>query len=77
MEALKGIMFVVAMIGFGIWVFADKWFAKEIQRNEVHEAPSDQQIRWHLRHMRQDLHALVLINATLVMIILGAILLKA
>ena len=76
METLKGIAFVIFVFGFGWWVFGGRWFAKEIERNEVHEAPSDQQLRWHIRHMRQDLHALVLINYALVMIVLGTVLLK-
>ena len=77
METLKAIAFVIFVFGFGWWVFGDRWFLKEIERNEVHEVPSDQQLRWHIRHMRQDLHALVLINYALVMIVLGAFLSKA
>jgi len=26
----------------------------EIDRNEKHAAPDDRQIRWHIRHLRQD-----------------------
>jgi hypothetical protein len=77
MEIIKSIAFVVFVFGFGVWVFRDRWFQKEIERNDAHEAPSDQQLRWHIRHMRQDIHALVLINYALTMAVVAIVLLKS
>jgi hypothetical protein len=76
MEIIKTIAFVVFTFGFGAFVFGDRWFQKEIKRNDAHEAPSDQQIRWHILHMRQDIHALVLINYALITVVVGIVLLK-
>lgn len=76
METIKAIAFVVFGLGFGAWVFGDRWFQKEIERNDIHEAPSDQQLRWHIRHMRQDIHALVLINCVLTTVVVASLLLK-
>jgi len=76
MEIMKGIAFVAILLASGWWVFGDKWLVKETERNEIHEAPSDQQLRWDIRHMREDLHALVLINYGLAMVVLATLLLK-
>jgi hypothetical protein len=76
MEIIKSIAFVAFIFGFGAWVFGDRWFVKEIERNETHEAPSEQQLRWDLRHMRQDLHALVLINYALTAAVVAILLFR-
>ena len=33
-------------------------FLKELERNEKFAPPDDRQIRWHIRHIRQDLQLL-------------------
>ena len=42
---------------------------RESERNDKFAAPSDQQIRWHIRHIRQDIRLI----ATYVMLYLVAI----
>ena len=37
------------------------WFKSEIQRNENFDPPSEQQLKWDLRHMREDIYMLVTI----------------
>jgi hypothetical protein len=68
-ETLKGIAFFVGLMVFGAWLFRRNWLDAEIRRNESHEAPSDQQLRWHIRHLREDIHALVIINYTLLVVV--------
>ena len=69
METLKVAAFVIGLTVFGIWLFRRSWLDAEIRRNESHEAPSDQQLRWHIRHLREDIHTLVIINYTLLVVV--------
>lgn len=69
MGEYKGLIFAVGAIAYSLWVFRAKWLAEEIKRNALHEAPSEDQLRWHIRHIRQDLHALVLINQGLLLVV--------
>lgn len=76
MGEYKGLIFAAGVIAYSLWIFRAKWLAEEIKRNALHEAPSEDQLRWHIRHIRQDLHALVLINHALVILLAGAIVFK-
>ena len=69
MDTLKGIAFFVGVIAYGAWLFRRNRIEAEVRRNELHDAPSDQQLRWHVRHLREDISALVLINYTLLVIV--------
>lgn len=76
METLKSIAFFVGVIAFGAWLFRRNWLEAEIRRNDSHDAPSDQQLKWHIRHLREDIHALVLINYTLLVVVAAAVVFK-
>ncbi|GAB2615497.1 hypothetical protein [Novilysobacter erysipheiresistens] len=76
METLKGIAFFVGVTVFGVLLFRRNWLEAEIRRNDSHDAPSDQQLRWHIRHLREDIHALVLINYMLLIVVAAAVFLK-
>lgn len=73
METFKTVAFFFGVIAFGMWLFRRAWLEAEIRRNDSNEAPSDQQIRWHIRHLREDMHALVLINYTLLIVVAAAV----
>ena len=75
MEFLKGIAFgaVLLVLFFGL---QGKGIKFEIQRNDEYEPPSDRQIRWHIRQMREDLMLLVRINLVLLGIVLSLVFFK-
>jgi hypothetical protein len=37
-----------------------EWFKAEIDRNAEFEAPSDRQLKWDLRHMREDMYMIAI-----------------
>lgn len=76
MDTFKTIAFFVGLFAFCAWLFSRRWMDDEERRNALHEAPSDQQLRWHIRHLRQDIHALVLINMALLALVAGAVFFK-
>lgn len=76
METIKEIAFFIGVIAFGIWIFRRNWLEAEVRRNDAHEPPSDQQLRWHIRHLREDIHALVLINYVLLIVVASAVVFK-
>ena len=67
---------MVLALGLGSWIVGRRWFIKEVERNETHEAPSDQQIRWHITHMREDLHMIVLSNYVLMAVLIAVLFFK-
>lgn len=64
MSASYSTMRVVAFIALvAIYYFQVQrrgWFVQEIKRNDEHEAPSDRQVKWDLRHMREDMYMLTI-----------------
>ena len=76
MDYIKGIGVAVLLAIFFWRIFDNRAMRNEIGRNETHKAPSDQQLRWHIRHMRQDISALVQINAILLVVVVFALLFK-
>jgi hypothetical protein len=37
-----------------------EWFKAEIDRNDEFDAPSDRQLKWDLRHMREDIYMIAI-----------------
>jgi hypothetical protein len=64
------IAFVIAVMGFGSWMTGRKWLYRETERNEGSKPPSSRQLRWDIRHMREDLHMIILSNYALVLLVL-------
>ncbi len=62
---LKAVLFLVALIGWMVWTSRRKWLLTEDKRNELQEPPSEQQLRWDLRHIREDISILVFVNSLL------------
>lgn len=73
MEFIKVIAFIVVLLIIGGWLTRRKWLEGEIERNLEFDPPSDRQLRWDIRHMREDLHMLVLINYALLFIALSLV----
>ena len=76
MEYFRWLTFIILILSLGSWMKGRRWFNKEVELNEIHEAPSDQQIRWHITHMREDMHMLVLSNYALTIAIIAILFLK-
>jgi len=76
MESLKWVGLPVLVLILGYWITGRRWFDEEVKRNEACDAPSDQQIRWHITHMREDLHMLVLSNYVLTVAVIAILLYK-
>jgi hypothetical protein len=36
------------------------WFMAEIKRNDEFDSPSDRQLKWDIRHMREDLYMIAI-----------------
>ncbi len=62
---IKTGLFLLALIGWFVWVARRSWLLKEYQRNDAQQPPSENQQRWDLRHIREDVSVLVLVNSIL------------
>jgi hypothetical protein len=65
MDWVKALLFVVALAGWLVWTSRRKWLNDEFKRNDAQEAPTERQLRWDLRHIREDISVLVLLNSIL------------
>jgi len=73
----------VAIFVFFIWmtgwfsVKSEKLAHEEYVKNEAHDAPVDYQVRWHIRHIREDMrlliYTLMMTNFLLVIIAMVAV----
>ena len=62
---IKWGLFLAALIGWFIWTSRRVWLVKEAKRNEAQTPPSENQLRWDIRHMREDISVLVFVNSLL------------
>jgi hypothetical protein len=77
----KGTTFKIFAIIFLFWILifyitGRNWFRNEIEANEKSAAPSVQQLHWHIQHMREDFHMLVVTNYIIMCILLCILLFK-
>lgn len=50
---------LILVFGFPIWnVWREHGLHKEFERNEKHEAPETHQLKWDMRHIREDISLL-------------------
>jgi hypothetical protein len=76
MEILQSVGFVIALFAWNIWITRRHWLTKEFKRNEEVDAPSEQQLRWDIRHLREDVSIMLLTNNMLLLLIAIAVILK-
>jgi len=76
MEKIAQILFVVGSIAWFAWVISRNYFRASYKPNTTENAPSDEEIRWHLRNMRQDLSMLAVTNFAVLLVLLYALVLK-
>ena len=76
MELLQSVGFVIALIAWNIWISRRYWLQKEFKRNEEVDAPSEAQLRWDIRHMREDISVLLVTNNVLLMLVAFAVIFK-
>lgn len=77
-KLLAQILFVVGLLAWIGWVLARRYLERDIRlaEREVREPPSDQQLRWHIWNMRQDLSLLTVTNFAILLVLLYALVLK-
>ncbi len=65
MDMVKAGLFVVALVIWIIWTSRRGWLAAENKRNDTEEPPTQRQLQWDLRHIREDISVLVFVNSLL------------
>jgi hypothetical protein len=58
---------LVAVVAAQVWL--EQLSAAEEKKNEQNPSPNDEQVRWHIRHIRQDVR-LIAVLLTLILITL-------
>jgi len=65
--------FLIALGAWLVWTSRRTWLLKETKRNEEQVPPSENQLRWDLRHIREDISVLLFVNSLLVWVVAFAI----
>jgi hypothetical protein len=71
------ILFVVGLAVWMGWVIVRRYLAVNIQEPEkTGQPPTDAQLKWYLREMRQDLSLLTVTNFAILLVLVFAFVLK-
>jgi len=62
---IKAALFSVALILWFVWTSKRGWLDREAKRNDEQEPPSQRQLQWDLRHIREDISVLVFVSSLL------------
>jgi len=76
MEKLAQIFFVVGLVVWFGWVLTRRFLKPEFKSNEAGDPPSDAELKWHIRSMRQDLSMLAVTNFAVLLVLVFALVLK-
>jgi hypothetical protein len=76
MEKLAQILFVVGLVVWFGWVLTRRLLKPEFKNNEQGEPPSESELKWHIRSMRQDLSMLAVTNFAVLLVLVFALVLK-
>ncbi len=71
------ILFVVGLAVWIGWVIVRRYLNVDLERNErIGEAPSDAQLKWYIKEMRQDISLLTVTNFAVLLVLIFAFVLK-
>ena len=73
---LAQILFVVGLAVWLGWVVTRRYVSTDMDRHERTAPPSDSQLRWHIKNMRQDLSMLAVTNFAILLVLIFALVLK-
>jgi hypothetical protein len=76
MEAIKWIGFIAIIVAHSIYVTKRTWLRGEVARNDSYDPPSDQQLKWDIRHIREDMSMLVINNFAIFVVLLAILFFK-
>jgi hypothetical protein len=63
------ILFLIGLAVWIGWVIVRRYLSVDVQRDEkIGEQPSDAQLRWYFKEMRQDLSLLTVTNFAMVLV---------
>ena len=62
---IKAVLFLTALIVWFVWTSRRRWLVSEAKRNDEQAPPSERQLQWDLRHIREDISVLVFVNSLL------------
>jgi hypothetical protein len=75
MEKLAQILFVVGLAAWFGWVLTRRYLKADVPP-AAGEPPSEAELRWHIRNMRQDLSMLAVTNFAVLLVLVFALVLK-
>ena len=76
MEKLAQILFVLGLVVWIGWVLTRRLLKPEFESNEKGDPPSETELKWHIRSMRQDLSMLAVTNFAVLLVLVFALVLK-
>ena len=68
MEKLAQLPFVLGLMVWIGWVLTWRFLKPEFKTNEQVEPPSEAELKWHIRSMRQDLSMLAVTNFAVLLV---------
>ena len=60
-EQLSRVVIILILAGYYHHQWSRReWFKAELDRNDEFDAPSERQLKWDLRHMREDMYMIAI-----------------
>ena len=76
MEKLAQLLFVLGLVVWIGWVLTRRFLKPGFKTYEQGEPPSEAELKWHIRSMRQDLSMLAVTNFAVLLVLVFALVLK-
>lgn len=75
-KLIMQVLFVVGLAAWFAWVLTRRYLNIGFEYKETGEPPSDAELRWHIRNMRQDISMLAVTNFAILLVLVFALVLK-
>ncbi|HXF65833.1 MAG TPA: hypothetical protein VNK67_03910 [Burkholderiales bacterium] len=76
MESIAQVLFLIGLATWLGWVLARRYFYSDFKDPDQQPAPTDQQLRWHIWNIRQDLSLVAVTNFAILLVLVYVFVLK-
>jgi uncharacterized protein YneF (UPF0154 family) len=76
MENLAHVLFLVGLAAWLGWVVARRYFYADFKNPDDQPPPTEEQLRWHIWNIRQDLSLVAVTNFAILLVLVYVFVLK-
>jgi len=75
-KLIAQLLFLIGLVAWLGWVLTRRYMGPDVESAEKGDPPSDAQLRWYIRSIRQDMAMMSVTNFAILLVLVFALVLK-